>query len=254
MFKLPYNTLARLCSKSFKLGFINMWTRELPDVQAVCQRGRGTRDQIVNVHWITEKTKKFQKNTYICLIDYNKPFVWIKTNWNIPKEMRIPDHHTCLLRNLYAGQEASVRTDMEQVTVSKLGKEYDKAVYCHRAYFTNIQSVLFLFSCLVMSNSLWLHGLQHTRIPCPSLSPRVWSNSCPLNQWCHPTIPPAVIPFLLLPSIFPSIRVFSNDSDLHMMCPKYWNFTISPSNEHWGLISFMMKLDLHLAWHDVLCI
>ena len=80
MFKLPYNMLARLCSKSLKLGFSNMWTRELPDVQAGCQRGRGTRDQIVNVHWVIEKTKKFQKNTYFCLIDYNKPFDCVDQN------------------------------------------------------------------------------------------------------------------------------------------------------------------------------
>ena len=68
------------------------------------------------------------------------------------------------------------------------------------------------FSCSVVSNSLWPHGLQHARPPCPSPTPRVYSNSCPLSQWYHPTISPSVVPLLLLPSIFPSIRVFSNES------------------------------------------
>ena len=127
--------------------------RELPDVQAGF---RGTRDQTARICWIIEKAREFQKSTYFSFIDYAKAFDCVDHNkrWKILKEVGIPDQLTCLRRNLYAGQEASVRTDMEQVTVSKLGKEYDKAVYCHRAYFTNIQSVLFLFSCLVMSNSL----------------------------------------------------------------------------------------------------
>ena len=85
-----------------------------------------------------------------------------------------------------------------------------------------------------MSDSLWLHELHHTRLPCPSLSPRACSNSCPLNQWCHPTI---CHPLLLLPSVFPSVRVFSNESALPIRWPKYWGFSISPSNEYSRLIS-----------------
>ena len=78
--------------------------RELPDVQAGFRKGRGTRDQIANISWITKKARKFQKNIYFCLIDYAKAFVWITTNYGkILKEERIPDHLTCLLRNLYAG-------------------------------------------------------------------------------------------------------------------------------------------------------
>ena len=83
--------------------------RELPDVQAGFRKGRGTRDQIANIHWIIEKAREFQKNIYFCFIDYAKAFVWITTNWKILKEMGIPDHLTCLLRNLYADQEAIVR-------------------------------------------------------------------------------------------------------------------------------------------------
>ena len=79
--------------------------RELPDVQAGFRKGRGTRDQIANIHWIIKKAREFQKSIYICFIDYAKTFDWVDNNklWKILKEMGIPDHLTCLLRNLYAG-------------------------------------------------------------------------------------------------------------------------------------------------------
>ena len=86
---------------------------ELPDVQAGFRKGRGTRDQIANIHWVIEKAREFQKNIYFCFIDYAKAFDCVDHNklWKILKEMGIPDHHLiCLLRNLYAGQEATVRT------------------------------------------------------------------------------------------------------------------------------------------------
>ena len=85
---------------------------ELPDVQAGFRKGRGTRDQIANIHWIIEKAREFQKNVYFCFIDYAKAFDCVDHNklWKILKEMEIPDHQICLLRNLYAGQEAKVRT------------------------------------------------------------------------------------------------------------------------------------------------
>ena len=116
---------------------------ELPDVQAGLRKGKGTRDQIANICWIIEKAREFQKNVYFCFIDYAKAFDCVDHNklWKILKEMGIPDHLTCLLRNLYAGQEATVRTtDMEQQTGSKQEKEYVKAVYCHPAYLTHTQS------------------------------------------------------------------------------------------------------------------
>ena len=86
--------------------------RELPDVQAGSRKGRGTRDQIANICWIIKKAREFQKNIYFCFIDYPKAFDCVDHNklWKILKEMGIPDHLTCLLRNLYAGQEATVRT------------------------------------------------------------------------------------------------------------------------------------------------
>ena len=83
---------------------------ELPDVQAGFRKGRGTRDQIANIRWIMEKGREFQKNIYYCFIDYSKAFDYVDHNklWKILREMGIPDHLTCLLRNLYAGQEAGV--------------------------------------------------------------------------------------------------------------------------------------------------
>ena len=89
--------------------------RELPDVQAGFRKGRGTRDQIANVREITEKAREFQKNIYFCFNDYAKAFDCMDHNrlWKILKVMGIPDHLTCLLRNLYAGQEATVRTGHE---------------------------------------------------------------------------------------------------------------------------------------------
>ena len=86
--------------------------REVSDVQAGFRKGRGTRDQISSIHWITEKAREYQTNIYFCYTDYTKPLtVWItKKLWKILQEMGIPDHLICLLRNLYAGQEATIRT------------------------------------------------------------------------------------------------------------------------------------------------
>ena len=113
-------------------------SRELPDVQAGFRKGSGTRDQIANIHWIIEKARELQKNIYFCFIDYAKTFDCVDHNklWKILEEMGIPpDHLTCLLRNMYSGQE-KLEPDTEQQTGSKLGKEYVKAVYCHPAYLT----------------------------------------------------------------------------------------------------------------------
>ena len=109
---------------------------ELPDVQAGFRKGRGTRGQIANIHLIIEKAREFQKNIYFCFIDYAKAFDCVDQNklWKVLQEMGIADHFTCLLRNLYAGQEATVRIGHGTMDLdSKLGKEYVKAVYCHPA-------------------------------------------------------------------------------------------------------------------------
>ena len=98
--------------------------RELPDVQAGFRKGRGTRDQIANICWFVEKAREFQKNTYFCFIDYAKVFDCVDHSklWKILKEMGIPDHLTCLLRNLYAGQEATVRTGHGTIDWFQIGK------------------------------------------------------------------------------------------------------------------------------------
>ena len=105
-------------------------------------KGRGTRDQIANIHWIIRKAREFQKNINFCFIDYAKAFDCVDHNklWAILKEMGIPDHLTCLLRNLYAAQEATVRTERGTTDWFQIGKEYIKAVYCHPAYLTYMQS------------------------------------------------------------------------------------------------------------------
>ena len=103
------------------------------------------------------------------------------------------------------------------------------------------------FSHSVISDSLWTHGPQHFRLSRPSPTPGACSNSCPLSQWCHPTIS-LCHTLLFLPSIFPSIRVFSNESVLHIMWSKYWSFSINPSNEYSALISF------RIDWFDYLAV
>ena len=111
---------------------------------------------------------------------------------------------------------------------------------CSRVWVCSVQ-----FTRSVMSNSLRPHGQQHARISCPSPTPRVYSNSCPSRQWCHQPFHPLSSPSPA--SIFPSIRVFPNESVLRIRCPKNWSFSfsISPSNEYSGLISFRMYwLDL----------
>ena len=97
---------------------------ELPDVQAGFRKGRGTRDQIANICWIIKKAREFQKNSYFCFIDYTKAFNCVDHNklWIILKEMGIPDHLTCLLRKLYSGQEATVRTGHGTTDCYQTGK------------------------------------------------------------------------------------------------------------------------------------
>ena len=116
MLKLLHNCLishaSKVLLKILQARLQQYVNHELPDVQAGFRKGRGARDQIANIRWIMEKAREFQKNIYFCFIDYAKAFDCVdhKKLWKILKEMGIPDHLTCLLRNLYAGQEATVRT------------------------------------------------------------------------------------------------------------------------------------------------
>ena len=125
MLKLPHNApishASKVMLKILQARLQQCVNRQLPDVQARFRKGRGTRDQIANIHWIIEKAREFQKNIYFCFIDYAKAFDWVDHNklWKILKEMGIPDHLTCLLRNLYAGRKQQLELDMEQQTHSK---------------------------------------------------------------------------------------------------------------------------------------
>ena len=128
--------------KIFQARLQQYMNHEFPDVQAGFRKGRGTRDQIANIHWIIEKAREFQKNTYVCFIDYAKTFDCVDHNklWKILQEMGIPDHLTWLLKICMQVKKQQLKLDMEKQTGSKLEKEYVKAVYCHPAYLTYMQS------------------------------------------------------------------------------------------------------------------
>ena len=116
--------------------------RELPDVQAGLRKARGARDQIANICWITEKAREFQKNISFCFIDYTRAFDCVDHNklWKILKEMGIPDDLTCLLRNLYASQEATVRTGHGTTDWFQIGKVVHHGFILSSAYLTFMQS------------------------------------------------------------------------------------------------------------------
>ena len=130
--------------------------RELTDVQAGFRKGRGTRDQMANIHWMTEKARGFQKNIYFCFIDYTKAFDCVDHNklWEILKEMGIPDHLTCLFRNLYAGQEATVRTGHGTTDWFQIGKGVCQGCILSSCLFN-------LYAEYIMRNAGWKkHNLE----------------------------------------------------------------------------------------------
>ena len=114
---------SKVVFKTLQARLLQYVNRELPDAQAGCRKGRGTRDQIANIHWIIEKAGEFQKTSISALLTMPKPLtVLITINWTILKEMGIPDHLTCLFRNLYAGQEEIVRTGHGTTDCFQIGK------------------------------------------------------------------------------------------------------------------------------------
>ena len=133
---------------------------EIPDVQAGFRKGGGTRDQIANICWIMEKAREFQKNIYFCFIDYAKAFYCVDHNklWKILQEMAISGHLTCLLRNWYAGQEATVRNGHGTTNWFQIRKEYIKAVYCHPVDLTYMQGT----SCEIPG---WMKHKLESRLP-----------------------------------------------------------------------------------------
>ena len=136
---------------------------ELPDVQAGFTKGRGTRDQIANIHWIIEKAREFQKNNYFCFIKYTKALDCVDHNkvWKILKEMRIRDHLTCLLRNLYAGQEATVGTGHGTMDCFKIGKEVHQGYILSHCLF-NLYAEYIMFRHIdVPKNNSALNTSRH---------------------------------------------------------------------------------------------
>ena len=137
--------------------------RELPDIQAGFRKGRGTRDQIANIHWIIEKAREFQKNIYFCFIDYGsltQPLtVWITTNFG--KLLKRKEPQSILpasWETFLQVKRQQLELDMEQCTGSKLRKEYIKTIYCHPAYLTYMQST----SCEMLG---WMKHKQKSRLP-----------------------------------------------------------------------------------------
>ena len=126
-------------------------SQELPDVPGGFRKGRGTRDKIANIHWIIEKTREFQKNIYLCFIDYNKAFDCVDHDklWKILREMGIPDHFSCFLRNLYAGQEARVRTRHRTKDWFKIGKRVCQGCILSPCLFN-------LYAEYIMRSTRWM--------------------------------------------------------------------------------------------------
>ena len=132
----------RIFSDLFKYSVCQQYVnREFPDVQAGFRQGRGIRDQIANIDWIIEKAREFQKNIYFYFTDYVKAFGCVDKLWKILKEMGIPDNLTCLLKNLYAGQEATVRTGHGTTDWFQMGKGVCQGCILSSYYFTYMQSI-----------------------------------------------------------------------------------------------------------------
>ena len=129
-------------------------------MQAGFRKGRGTRDQIANICWITEKAREFQRNIYFCFIDYAKAFDYVNHNklWSILQEMGIPDYLTCLLRNLYAGQEATVRNGHETTDGFQIGKGVRQSCILSPCLFN-------LYAEEIMRNADWMKHKLESRLP-----------------------------------------------------------------------------------------
>ena len=145
-----FHMLVRKCLKSFILGFSSMRMENFQMYKLGLEK---TEDQRSNICWITKKARELQKNMYLCFINYAKAF-----DCGSQQTVEITDYLTCLLQNLYVGQKAAVPC-MGLLTGSKLGKESDKAVYCHPVYLIYMQSESESVCPLVVSNSLQSHGL-----------------------------------------------------------------------------------------------
>ena len=133
---------SKIMLKILRARFQPYMNQELADVRVRFRKGRGTRDQIANIHWISEKARKFQKNIYFCCIDYAKAFDWVHHSklWKILKETGIPDHLACFLRNLYTGQEATVITRHGTMDWFKIGNRVRQGCMLSPCFLTYMQS------------------------------------------------------------------------------------------------------------------
>ena len=133
---------SKVVLKILQAKFQQYVNQELPDIQTGFRKGRGTRDQIASICWIIEKAREFHKNIYFCFIEYTEAFDCMDHNklWKILKEMGIPDHLTCLLRSLYAGQEAKVRTSHGTTDWFPIGKGVRQGCILSPAYLTYMQN------------------------------------------------------------------------------------------------------------------
>ena len=156
-----FHMLARLCSRSFKLGFSSTWIENFQMYKLDLEKAEEPKIKISNIHWIIEKAREFQKNIYFCFIDHGKAFDCVGHNklWKFFKEMGTLDHLTCLLRgSCMQHKKQQLEPNMEQRTGSKLGREYIKTVYCYPAYVTSIQST----SCKMPG---WMKLKLESRLP-----------------------------------------------------------------------------------------
>ena len=179
-------------------------------------------------------------------------YLFVQNKWTFFKDSH--DSYSGIHLILFACSSCGFDTNLNKVRQRLARQQLELIV--HLILFSSSKVILIFIRspswCSVAKSclTLWPYGLQHARLLCPSLSPGVCSDSCPLSQWCQPTISSSVVSFFLLPSIFPSIRVLSNKSALHITRPKYWSFSfsISPGNEYSELISF------RIDWFDALAV
>ena len=189
--------------KILQVGLSSMWTEKFQMYKLDLEKAE---EPEIKLPTFTGSQKKQgnSRKTSASLIMLKPLTVWITKNCGKFLEVGITDHLTCLLRNLYAGQETTVRTGHGTTDWFQIEKGVHQS--CHLAYLTYMWSSV-QFSCSVVSDSLWPHGLQHARPPCPSPTPGVYPNSCPLSRWCHPTISFSVIHFSC-PQSFPASGSF----------------------------------------------
>ena len=235
--------------------------QERLDVQAGFRKGRGTRDQIANICCVIEKAREFQKKVYFCFIDYSKAFdFWVNHRklWRILKRWEYQTTVPASWETCMQDKKQQLEPDMDNRLFESVEKtcwvfKFEKEVHQGCILSTCLFNLNAEFSSVQLFSRVWLFATPWTTARQVSLSiTNSWS--VPKLMSIESVMPPNHLilchPLLLLPSIFPRIRVFSNESVLHIRWPKYWSFSfnISPLNEHSGLISFTMD------WLDLLAV